>query len=378
MKKITLIIFLLVFFLGYSQTEITKTVTVDATGWKRVARLDGATGRGYNEVTIMTTGGVSTPRVAKISWFKGWSNYGGLNIESVTDNGFWSDARLTYDGVKAYLEINFTRAIPQLRVHLDQSAWMGGNILDGTLPNGGGTTVLSAKFGRLNFGENDLFLAYDGKLGIGTSEPKYKLSVSKGAFNVEKNGDYYGFWVEDKLRTDNPKMNLGAWYNNKAGISYNSSGRYLTFDTQNGTNSYHNTLVLKDGTVGIGTTTPDSKLTVAGNIHAQEVKVTVNAGADFVFEEDYDLPPLQTLEQFIKTNKHLPEIASEKEMQENGLHLAEMNIKLLQKIEELTLYTIKQDKQIKVLEQQNNRIKALEEANQELRQMLKQVIEQQK
>lgn len=118
--------------------------------------------------------------------------------------------------------------------------------------------------------------------------------------------------------------------------------------------------VNRNGKVGIGTTTPDSDafLTVAGNIHAREIKVTATAGgADFVFADDYALPKLQEVEAFIKKNKHLPEIPSAAEMEANGLHLAEMNIKLLQKVEELTLYLIEQEKEMKRMKDKINQLK---------------------
>ncbi|MFH6989426.1 hypothetical protein ACHRVW_16930 [Flavobacterium collinsii] len=60
------------------------------------------------------------------------------------------------------------------------------------------------------------------------------------------------------------------------------------------------------GNIGIRTTNPISKLTVAGNINSREIKVTVDAGADFVFEKDYNLPSLDAVDKFIKENKHLP------------------------------------------------------------------------
>jgi hypothetical protein len=107
--------------------------------------------------------------------------------------------------------------------------------------------------------------------------------------------------------------------------------------------------ITNDGKVGIGTKTPDSKLTVAGKIHAQEIKVSIYAGSDFVFNEDFNLPALSNLENYVKTHRHLPNIPSANEMIENGVELGDMQIKLLQKIEEMTLYIIEQDKQIKFL-----------------------------
>jgi hypothetical protein len=118
---------------------------------------------------------------------------------------------------------------------------------------------------------------------------------------------------------------------------------------------------LQNGNVGIGTANATSKLTVAGNIASREVKVTVDAGADFVFEKDYNLPSLDSVDKFIQENKHLPEIASADEMKKDGINLSEMNIKLLQKIEEMTLYMIEMKKENeKENEKQNEKISTLE------------------
>jgi hypothetical protein len=113
----------------------------------------------------------------------------------------------------------------------------------------------------------------------------------------------------------------------------------------------------KNGNVGIGTVSPGYKLDGIRTVRSREIKVDLT-GADFVFENEYKLMPLSELEKFIKTNKHLPEIATAKEMQESGANLGDLNTKLLQKIEELTLYTIEQNKQ---LEKQNEKILLLEE-----------------
>lgn len=84
-----------------------------------------------------------------------------------------------------------------------------------------------------------------------------------------------------------------------------------------------------------------------GKLEAKEVKVTLTPTADFVFDENYNLPTLENIEKHIKEKKHLPEVASAKEMEKEGVNVGEFQIKLLQKIEELTLYVIEQNKQLK-------------------------------
>ncbi len=88
---------------------------------------------------------------------------------------------------------------------------------------------------------------------------------------------------------------------------------------------------------------------VSGQIQTRSIKVTNSPTADFVFEKEYQLPKLSTVEKFIKENKHLPEIQSANDMTENGVVIEDFQIKLLQKIEELTLYIIAQDKQLKAM-----------------------------
>ncbi|WP_024480294.1 fibronectin type III domain-containing protein [Cellulophaga baltica] len=106
--------------------------------------------------------------------------------------------------------------------------------------------------------------------------------------------------------------------------------------------------------VGIGTAnTQGYRLAVAGNVVAEEVKVALQVNwPDYVFDKAYNLPSLEQVENHINENGYLIHMPSAAEVEENGIQLGEMNAKLLRKIEELTLYTITQEKKIKLLEQQ--------------------------
>ena len=124
----------------------------------------------------------------------------------------------------------------------------------------------------------------------------------------------------------------------------------------NGTISSHN--LLTSGSIGIGTANTEGyKLAVNGVIRAKEIKVESD-WADFVFKKDYKLPTLKEVETHINENGTLPGIPSEAEVKANGVNLAETNALLLQKIEELTLYIIQQEKRMESMEAEIKSIRA--------------------
>ncbi|MDN5215683.1 hypothetical protein QQ020_26635 [Fulvivirgaceae bacterium BMA12] len=189
------------------------------------------------------------------------------------------------------------------------------------------------QLGDMNVPATRFLIDATGNIGIGTITPSHKLTISgSGAYNatgassiVLENSVANKSWQWHVL--DDGAMQFG---------DYNTSATRFLIDA--------------NGNVGIGSITPGAyKLAVNGKIRAKEVKIETG-WSDFVFEDDYELPTLAEVESFIKANKHLPEIPSAKEVAENGVNVGEMESKLLQKIEELTLYIIEQEKRIKKLE----------------------------
>jgi len=196
-------------------------------------------------------------------------------------------------------------------------------------------------------------------VGIGTSNPSALLEIRQ----VENPNSDKGLIISEPNNSQKIYLHLAD----------NASGEYGYFhlggDTKLRGNGVHSSF---DGALGIGTTNPGSwKLAVNGKIRAKEIKVETG-WSDFVFFDDYKLPTLREVENHIKENGHLKDIPSAKEVEENGVFLGEMDSKLLQKIEELTLYTIQQEKK---LNSQNSEIKKLIKENQEVRLLNKKLLE---
>ncbi|NJN26970.1 MAG: hypothetical protein HC819_13820 [Cyclobacteriaceae bacterium] len=183
-----------------------------------------------------------------------------------------------------------------------------------------------------NTGSEKLRIRKDGRVGIGTIVPETNLHIEQSL-----NGEL------SMLIKNTYGAGARTFVTSIPGKSLIQTDRDFAISTNGG--GWTDKFTLKNnGNVGIGTNTPDYKLDVLGTIRANEVKVATG-WSDFVFEPDYHLPTLQEVENFIDLNGHLPDIPSAKEVEENGISLGEMDAKLLQKIEELTLYVIELKKE---------------------------------
>ncbi|KRD57948.1 hypothetical protein ASE40_16510 [Flavobacterium sp. Root935] len=187
-------------------------------------------------------------------------------------------------------------------------------------------------------------ISNNGNIGIGTFAPEAKLHV---AGDLQNNGHILlGHIGETNYLTSRE-------VNQQLGVRGSNS---IVFGTY--TDGWKDRMMISNvGNIGIGVNNPTNKLDVNGTIHSKEVKVDMIGWPDYVFKKEYKLPTLEEVEKHINEKGHLENIPSEAEVLKNGINLGEMNIKLLQKIEELTLYMIEMKKENESIKRENSEIK---------------------
>ncbi|MGG5209816.1 cell wall anchor protein [Chryseobacterium sp. MIQD13] len=189
--------------------------------------------------------------------------------------------------------------------------------------------------------------------------PNLEVASSLGSFQITKStcdGCWGGMTGDTVLRNKGKTHNIilsmpnnnndGQYY---VGVQDHANGTWVKF--------FNNAIARFDG-----------------KIYAKEVQVKANVWADYVFKKDYKLNSLEEVEKYIQKNGHLPNIPSEEDVLKNGLNIAQMNAKLMEKIEELTLYSIEQNKQIKSLQEENKTLKTQSEDIKELKEQVRQIL----
>lgn len=203
-------------------------------------------------------------------------------------------------------------------------------------------------------------ISRNGSVGIGTVTPQADLHVI-GAMKVEANVDNGSIGgrliIAHPGKTVNGTAREWAIYN-MSGV-YGNSLQFWAYDNvgcQSGGLCHSRLTIMDNGNVGIGTNPGSWKLAVEGKIAAREIQVTLDSFfPDYVFSPSYKLRNLFSLEKYINQYQHLPGIPSAKEVEkEGGFKLGEMNIKLLEKVEELTLYVIELKKEIEEIKKKSN------------------------
>ncbi|WP_291070454.1 hypothetical protein [Empedobacter sp. UBA5039] len=191
----------------------------------------------------------------------------------------------------------------------------------------------------------------NGNVGVGTNTPLYKLDVEGSVTFGGNNGNLD--------ITSQPNILNNLRNSGKINIGWNLSGGKgeIDFISNRGLGNvggFHFYDLSNEGLLKqLFILNNNGNALLKGKLEVQEIKVTESPTADFVFEEDYNLPTLQQVENYIKEKKHLPEIPSAKEMEKEGVNIGEFQIKLLQKIEELTLYIIEQNKELSRQKEEN-------------------------
>ncbi|MEY2630499.1 MAG: hypothetical protein RLZZ469_1396, partial [Bacteroidota bacterium] len=240
-----------------------------------------------------------------------------------------------------------------------QSLTLTGNVL--SISNGNSVTLPAQSPQTLSQSGNTITLSNGGgsfnlpttSVVAGTNVTVTGTGTTANPFTVSAN--------DTSLYANNGIINQATTISGNRVVDMNNSN--IWFSTANSTS---NGKIYLGSTAVYPNATGNYRLFVEGGILTEKVKVALRSSAnwaDYVFANDYKLMPLNEVEAFVKTNKHLPGIDSAEQLAKDGIDVVQMQSKQMEKIEELTLYIIDQDKKIaeqaKALEKNSKELEAL-------------------
>ena len=397
MKKVITFIIGLYFF-STVKAQTLQTVTTSGNSSTNALRLTGEANIGASGSPELVLGFLSTIRTNDTRAFIGWKGDAATNT---TTNGLAGALLLQPRTNFSDMSVDFATGYltPQLRMRIagNGNVSIGDNNLapaSRLLIKGSGATNATTSLLIQNSAATELFRVLDnGNVGIGLTNPAVKLDVAGlGANNID-----FQTTGRMAIRGSSPGVSFTDGVTEKSFIGWVGSGipsqvfgiYTPTADVRGGWNTLN---VMSNGSIALGAqaTNINAKLDVTGNIFANgkvliglsgltqtdyaskvgTYLLAVNGDAifkravvknyanwaDFVFEEKYSLQPLEELERFIKSNKHLPDVPTAAEVEKDGIDLGSNQTILLQKIEELTLYTIEQNKKNTHQQEQINQL----------------------